>query len=67
MAFKEIIFRVADGPEGGYAACAISYPPATAAADWPELQQRTRAAVAAYFDSADKPRACSHYGFSDSE
>lgn len=56
MAFKEIIFRVEDGPEGGYAACAVGYPIATAAADWPELQQRARDAVAAYFDPADKPK-----------
>lgn len=56
MAFKEIIFQVEEGPEGGYAACAVGYPIATAAADWSELQQRARAAVAAYFDPADKPK-----------
>ena len=56
MAFKEIIFRVEEGPEGGYAACAVGYPIAMAAADWPELQQRARDAVAAYFDPADKPK-----------
>lgn len=56
MAFKEIIFRVEDAPKGGYAACAIGYPLTAAAATWPELQQRTREAVAAYFDPADKPK-----------
>lgn len=35
MAFKEIIFRVEDGPEGGY-------PLATTAAIWQELKDRTR-------------------------
>ncbi len=42
MAFKEILFRVEDGPEGGYAACAIGYPIATAAATWQELKDRAR-------------------------
>ena len=42
MAFKEIIFRVEDGPEGGYAACAIGYPLATTAATWQELKDRAR-------------------------
>ena len=56
MAFKEILFRVEDGPEGGYAACAIGYPLATTAATWQELKDRAREAVAAYFDPAEKPK-----------
>ena len=56
MAFKEILFRVEDGPEGGYAACAIGYPLATTAATWQELKDRTRDAIAAHFDPAEKPK-----------
>lgn len=56
MAFKEILFRVEDGPEGGYAACVIGYPLATTAATWQELKDRAREAVAAYFDPAEKPK-----------
>ena len=56
MAFKEIIFRVEESPDGGYAACAVGYPIVTEATTWKELQQTVRSAVADHFAPAEKPK-----------
>ena len=56
MAFKEIIFRVEESPDGSYTAAAVGYPIAIGAATWKELHQTVRDAVACHFDPEEKPK-----------
>ena len=52
----EIIFEVAEAPEGGYDARALGYSIFTQGDDWDDLKAMTRDAVLCHFDEDDAPR-----------
>jgi len=56
MADSEIIFAVAESPEGGYEARALGHPIFTQADTFEDLKTMLRDAVACHFDAAAKPR-----------
>lgn len=52
----EIIFTVAESPEGGYEARALGHSIYTQADTLPELKSMVQDAVRCHFDEADRPR-----------
>ena len=56
MADSEIIFAVAESPEGGFEARALGYSIFTQAENWDELRSMLQDAVRCHFDAADRPR-----------
>jgi hypothetical protein len=56
MSGTEIIFSVAESPEGGYEAQALGLPIFTQADTLEELKPMLQDAVRCHFDEADRPR-----------
>jgi hypothetical protein len=55
MTGSEIIFVVAESPEGGYEARALGHSIFTEADSMEELREMVRDAVSCHFDDADRP------------
>lgn len=55
MAEKEIIFAVAESPEGGYEARALGHSIFTQADSLEELKKMVRDAVSCHFEAEDRP------------
>jgi hypothetical protein len=55
MTGGEIIFVVAESPEGGYEARALGHSIFTEADSMEELREMVRDAVSCHFDDADRP------------
>ena len=55
MGESEIIFSVAESPEGGYEARALGYSIFTEAGSWEELRSALQDAVRCHFDDGDRP------------
>jgi hypothetical protein len=55
MAETELIFTVAEAPEGGYVARALGYSIFTEAETRDELRELVRDAVRAHFDEDERP------------
>ncbi|MEM1096058.1 MAG: 2-oxoisovalerate dehydrogenase [Bacteroidota bacterium] len=53
---NEIIFLIAESPEGGYEARALGYSIFTEADTEDELREMVRDAVACHFDEAERPQ-----------
>jgi len=53
---EEIIFAVAESPEGGYEAKALTAPIFTEADSLEELRAMVKDAVACHFDEGERPR-----------
>lgn len=56
MGDTEIVFAVAESPEGGYEARALGHSIFTHAETMDELRSAVRDAVRCHFDDADRPR-----------
>ena len=56
MTAVEIIFEVAEAPEGGYDARALGHSIFTQGEDWDDLKVMVRDAVLCHFDEDDVPR-----------
>jgi hypothetical protein len=56
MAESEIIFLVAESPEGGFEARALGEPIFTQAETIEELRDRVRDAVRCHFDETERPQ-----------
>jgi hypothetical protein len=53
---KELIFVVAEAPEGGYTARALGQPVFTGADDMDGLHDQVRDAVKCHFEEAERPQ-----------
>ncbi len=53
---KEIIFLVAESPEGGYGASALGYSIFTEADTFEDLKRMAQDAVKCHFEAAERPR-----------